>query len=315
MRKSTKQTDNNVEVPVFNASKVIKAYFNDVVILDNFIMAVDETGVFFFTTLDDQNTILVKLSNYTDQLALARDDIVVCRLGWDVQKIDNDVFFKRIQDKRFNDLLFTEINPECFEPAIRLLLSSRDVVLSREDIIEITECFQESVIVQNSLFDYLRDLGYDLDRHDIEKLEKKPIITLQDIINVYGENDASLELFDDITKFRESQYHRDPQEEANLQQYIHSNWDRASNLTVVLGFILFGASCAAFLLHLPVLGLIFSFFGILQGRHLALIYKTFMATILTWLNLATFLFGIIQTIVLLKPEILDALRQMLLIQR
>lgn len=315
MRKATKQDNKNIETPIFNANKVIRTYFDDVVTLDNFIMAVDETGVFFFTVLEDQNTILVKLSNYMDQLALAREDIVVCQLSWSAPKVGDDVFFKCIQDQRFKDLLFTEINPNCFEAAIRLLLSSRNVVLTREDIIDITECFQESVIVKNSLFDYLRDLGYDLDRHDIEKLERKPIIALQDLINVYGESDETLELYDDIQKFRDDQHPQNPQEESDLQKYIHSNWDQATNLTIVLGFLLFGASCIAFLFHLPILGLIFAFFGILQGRHLALIYKTYMATILTWLNLATLLYGVIQMIVLFKPEIIEVLKNMLLIQR
>lgn len=60
-------------------------------------MAVDETGVYFFTTIEDHNKILVKLSNYMNQLALSKKDMVVCYLGWEVAPITDDVFLRGFQ--------------------------------------------------------------------------------------------------------------------------------------------------------------------------------------------------------------------------
>lgn len=204
MRRLNNKDAKTVEKRYFDAAPVIRTYFNDVVTVDGFIMSVDETGVYFFTTIEDHNKILVKLSNYMNQLALSKKDMVVCYLGWEVAPITDDVFFKRIPDHRFQDLLFVEINPDTFEPSLRLLLSSRTAILKRDDIIDIIECYQNSTIMQGSLYEFMQARGFNLDRHLVESLEESPLVNLDDIINDFGEESA-VEIYNAISEFRDAQ--------------------------------------------------------------------------------------------------------------
>lgn len=314
MRRLNRKDAKTAEKRYFDAAPVIRTYFNDVVTIDGFIMAVDETGVYFFTTIEDHNKILVKLSNYMDQLALSKDDMVVCYLGWEVDKITDDVFFKRIPDHRFQDLLFVDINPGTFESSLRLLLSSRAAILKRDDIIDIIGCYQNSIIMQGSLYEFMQVRGFDLDRHLLESLEKAPVLNLEDIINCFGEENA-IEIYNAISEFRDAQDEPNYWEQADLQKYVRTSWDKSASVAAIISAILFIASVLVFLLRLPGLGVIFAIFGILQARHLALIYKTGLATIFTWLNCASLIFGVIQLIGTFSPNIIEFLQKMLLIQR
>lgn len=47
MRRLNNKDAKTVEKSYFDAAPVIRTYFNDVVTVDGFIMAVDETGVYF----------------------------------------------------------------------------------------------------------------------------------------------------------------------------------------------------------------------------------------------------------------------------
>lgn len=104
-------------------------------------------------------------------------------------------------------------------------------------------------------------------------------------------------------------------EQADLQKYVRTSWDKSASAAAAISAVLFIASIFVFLLKLPGLGIIFAVFGILQARHLALIYKTGLATVFTWLNCASLIFGVIQLIGTLSPNIIEFLQKMLLIQR
>lgn len=314
MRRLNNKDAKTVEKRYFDAAPVIRTYFNDVVTVDGFIMAVDETGVYFFTTIEDHNKILVKLSNYMNQLALSKEDMVVCYLGWKVAPITDDVFFKRIPDHRFQNLLFVEINPDTFESSLRLLLSSRTAILKRDDIIDIIGCYQNSTIMQGSLYEFMQARGFNLDRHLVESLEESPLVSLDDIIIDFGEESA-VEISNAISEFRNAQDEPNYLEQADLQKYVRTSWDKSASMAALISAVLFIASVFVFLLKLPGLGVIFAVFGVLQARHLALIYKTGLATVFTWLNCASLIFGVIQLIGTLSPNIIGFLQKMLLIQR
>ena len=249
-----------------------------------------------------------------NQLALSKRDMVVCYLGWEVAPITDDVFFKRIPDNRFQDLLFVEINPDTFEPSLRLLLSSRTAILKRDDIIDIIGCYQNSTIMQGSLYEFMQARGFNLDRHLVESLEESPLVNLDDIINDFGEESA-VEIHNAISEFRDAQDEPSYWEQADLQKYVRTSWDKSASAAAAISAVLFIASIFVFLLKLPGLGIIFAVFGILQARHLALIYKTGLATVFTWLNCASLIFGVIQLIGTLSPNIIEFLQKMLLIQR
>ena len=270
--------------------------------------------IYSIVTIEDHNKILVKLSNYMNQLALSKKDMVVCYLGWEVAPITDDVFFKRIPDHRFQDLLFVEINPDTFEPSLRLLLSSRTAILKRDDIIDIIGCYQNSTIMQGSLYEFMQARGFNLDRHLVESLEESPLVSLDDIITDFGEESA-VEISNAISEFRNAQDEPNYLEQADLQKYVRTSWDKSASMAALVSAVLFIASVFVFLLKLPGLGIIFAVFGILQARHLALIYKTGLATVFTWLNCASLIFGVIQLIGTLSPNIIEFLQKMLLIQR
>lgn len=118
-----------------------------------------------------------------------------------------------------------------------------------------------------------------------------------------------------ISEFRDAQDGPSYWEQADLQKYVRTSWDKSASAAAAISAVLFIASIFVFLLKLPGLGIIFAVFGILQARHLALIYKTGLATVFTWLNCASLIFGVIQLIGTLSPNIIEFLQKMLLIQR
>lgn len=187
-------------------------------------------------------------------------------------------------------------------------------ILKRDDIIDIIGCYQNSTIMQGSLYEFMQARGFNLDRHLVESLEKSPLVNLDDIINDFGEESA-VEIHNAISEFRDAQDEPSYWEQADLQKYVRTSWDKSASVAASISAVLFIASIFIFLLKLPGLGIIFAVFGILQARHLALIYKTGLATVFTWLNCASLIFGVIQLIGTLSPNIIEFLQKMLLIQR
>ena len=142
----------------------------------------------------------------------------------------------------------------------------------------------------------------------------RSLVNLDDIINDFGEESA-VEIYNAISEFRDAQDEPSYWEQADLQKYVRTSWDKSASAAASISAVLFIASIFVFLLKLPGLGIIFAVFGILQARHLALIYKTGLATVFTWLNCASLIFGVIQFIGTLSPNIIEFLQKMLLIQR
>lgn len=133
-------------------------------------------------------------------------------------------------------------------------------------------------------------------------------------ITDFGEESA-VEISNAISEFRNAQDEPNYLEQADLQKYVRTSLDKSASMAALVSAVLFIASVFVFLLKLPGLGIIFAVFGILQARHLALIYKTGLATVFTWLNCASLIFGVIQLIGTLSPNIIEFLQKMLLIQR
>lgn len=319
MRRTKNQDMNRAENNTIDISKMIKIYFNDVIKVKGFIMAIDETGVYFFTTENDQNTILVKLTNYMDQLALSKEDVVVCRVTSGAERVTNDVFFKRIQDRKLQDVLIADMSPDCLEESIRLLTSSRKPVLSRADVIDIVECFRPSTARSEGLYNFLASNGFKLDLDAVSKFEDAPLVTLQDVVNAFGENNAE-EIYDLIASYRKKQQRANVDDESvrGESTFIDSEiktWDKNVLITSVTAVLLLVASIAMYICHLPLLGVLFALCCLLNARHLALIYRNLMATILTWFSIILLVFGIISTIGLFNNEIIQWLKDKLLIER
>lgn len=314
MRAATTRDSQNVEKQTFDVSKIVRVYFNDVVHVEGFILAVDETGVFFFTDSNNHDNILVKLSNYMEQLDLEKKDIVVCQLTWSAESASEETFFKLIPEVADDDVFFISVNPDTFETAIRLILSHRKPIFSKEDVIEITECFQKSYASIGTLYEYLKQRGFNLEKDSVDAFESIPMITLSDVVHEFGKEHAE-EIFKAMQDFRDTRRRELERSFPREPRYKRTSWESSATTAKVLSFICFVAACVMCIARVPGLVIIFSIMGILQARHLALIYKTMAATILTWLNLATFLFGVMQLVAHFKPEIIQFLQNTLLISR
>ena len=314
MRKATVEDTKQVESKVFDVNKALHLYFNDVIPIEGFILVVDETGAYFFTTITDQNLILVKLSNYVDQLALTSNEITVCRVSWDADLVTDDIYFKRIQDTRFKGLQIVDVNPDSFEQSLRLLLSNRPTVFSKLEVADIVECFKPAALMEGSLFVFLQEHGFNVDRVIATEYENHPVITLQDVINDFGTEHAE-DLLEAMLEYREMYQCSIATKVTDLTKYHKTNWEDAANLAAVLGILLMVAALAFSAVRIPVLALSFSVLAFIQARHLALIYKNAIATIITWFSIVIIIFSTCQIVAFFKPNIIQWLQDTLLISR
>lgn len=314
MHRTNKKISKVVETEVFDILKMAQIYFSEIVPVSGFVLAVDETGVYFFTSEKKDDVILVKLSNYMDQLDLTRDEVVVCRVSNSAPKITDDTFFKRIPNTNLNSVLITDVRPDCFEESIRLICGTRNVILTKADMIEIIECFRPSKLRQGSMMEFLKTRGFELDYDTVDDFDRRPILALDDVISSFGVTDAE-QIYDAMCEYRELVGTPVKEEQFTKISAKSGRWDSAAESTTIIGSLLVVASCIMYVLHLPILGLIFAIMGMLQARHLALIYKTTAATALTWFSLATIIFGVLQTASLFSTNIITWLQNMLLIGR
>lgn len=304
-----------VESAIFDVNKALNLYFNDVIPIEGFILTVDETGAYFFTTMEDQNLILVKLSNYVEQLALAGNELTVCRITWDADCVSDEVYFKQIPDTRFKNLQIIDINPDSFEQSLRLLLSNRDPVFSKLEVAEIVECFKPAALMEGSLYQFLLQRGFSIDRAIATEYENHPVITLQDVMNDFGSDNAE-GLLNAMLDYREMYQNSMLDMVIDLTKYHQKRGlDQAANLAAIMGIVSMVLSIVFSVVRIPELALAFSVIAFLQARHLALIYKNVVATIITWFSVVIIVFSTIQMLAFIKPDVIQWLQENLLISR
>lgn len=320
MKKAKQTTEPATEAPIiFDVSKTVKAYFRDVIVVKDFVIAVDELGVFFFTTNTDEHSVLIKLSNYLEALSISKQEIVVCQLDWNAQRIGDEVFFNRIPDDRFDSLLFVPVNPDDFEATIRLLLCVREPVLLEQEIDSIVECFQQCSSRKGSLYEFLANKGYDdIDIQCVKQIESLPVVTINDVISVFDVDGTSVQgIYETICEYRNLNQHDSP--DTSLLSRIKLFRDSTGmtyRSTVILCSVFCFLSCfVSFFFHIPVLGVIFSVMGFLQARHLALMYSSSIAVALTWFSVAALIYSVFCTIEIYFPSIVKALQDLLLVAR
>lgn len=315
MRRATVDDTKQVESAIFDVNKALNLYFNDVIPIEGFILTVDETGAYFFTTMEDQNLILVKLSNYVEQLALAGNELTVCRITWDADCVSDEIYFKQIPDTRFKNLQIIDINPDSFEQSLRLLLSNRDPVFSKLEVAEIVECFKPAALMEGSLYQFLLQRGFSIDRAIATEYENHPVITLQDVMNDFGPDNAE-ELLSAMLDYREMYQSSMSDMVIDLTKYHQKRgWDQAANLAAIMGIVSMVLSIVFSAVRIPELALAFSVIAFLQARHLALIYKNVVATIITWFSAVIIVFSTIQMLAFIKPDVIQWLQENLLISR
>lgn len=315
MRRATVDDTKQVESAIFDVNKALNLYFNDVIPIEGFILTVDETGAYFFTTMEDQNLILVKLSNYVEQLALAGNELTVCRITWDADCVSDEVYFKQIPDTRFKNLQIIDINPDSFEQSLRLLLSNRDPVFSKLEVAEIVECFKPAALMEGSLYQFLLQRGFSIDRAIATEYENHPVITLQDVMNDFGSDNAE-GLLNAMLDYREMYQNSMLDMVIDLTKYHQKRGlDQAANLAAIMGIVSMVLSIVFSVVRIPELALAFSVIAFLQARHLALIYKNVVATIITWFSVVIIVFSTIQMLAFIKPDVIQWLQENLLISR
>lgn len=315
MRRATVDDTKQVESAIFDVNKALNLYFNDVIPIEGFILTVDETGAYFFTTMEDQNMILVKLSNYVEQLALAGNELTVCRITWDADCVSDEVYFKQIPDTRFKNLQIIDINPDSFEQSLRLLLSNRDPVFSKLEVAEIVECFKPAALMEGSLYQFLLQRGFSIDRAIATEYENHPVITLQDVMNDFGPDNAE-GLLNAMLDYREMYQNSMLDMVIDLTKYHQKRGlDQAANLAAIMGIVSMVLSIVFSAVRIPALALAFSAIAFLQARHLALIYKNVVATIITWFSVVIIVFSTIQMLAFIKPDVIQWLQENLLISR
>lgn len=315
MRRATVDDTKQVESAIFDVNKALNLYFNDVIPIEGFILTVDETGAYFFTTMEDQNLILVKLSNYVEQLALAGNELTVCRITWDADCVSDEIYFKQIPDTRFKNLQIIDINPDSFEQSLRLLLSNRDPVFSKLEVAEIVECFKPAALMEGSLYQFLLKRGFNIDRAIATEYENHPVITLQDVVNDFGSDNAE-DLLNAMLDYREMYQNSMSDMVIDLTKYHQKRGlDQAANLAAIMGIVSMVLSIVFSAVRIPELALAFSVIAFLQARHLALIYKNVVATIITWFSVVIIVFSTIQMLTFVKPDVIQWLQENLLISR
>lgn len=312
--KKVEETQRTVESAVFTISKVVRAYFDTVMHVQDFIMALDSTGVYFFTNESNTDAILVKLSNYIEQLALEKGEFLACVVSYDTEEITEDKFFELLPSREEEDTLIYEINPNSFETSLRLIMRDRGICFTDDELKSIKDCFYARSFAKYTMGYYLAENGFDLDPDKVEAMEDHPLITLEYVVNEFGRDDAE-EIYRAICSFRSLHAEEYKRLMPKDLEYKRTSWESATKASTVLGSIAFALAVVMCLIHVPVLGIIFAFIGLLQGRHLHLVYKSTAATVLTWLNMAMLLASLVMAAFGYKHEIIAFLHRTLLISR
>ena len=303
----------NAEKRRFNLGSTVRGYFDHVIRVQDFVMAIDRTGVYFFTNEMNETIVLTKVSNYVEQLSLEKGEFVVCQVTNDAANTTEDQFFKRVYSKDNQEVLLHQVNPESFETTLRILIRNQGARLTAQDVSDIVECFYDDA-ADGALQKFLNEHDCHLDHRLVDKVEDMPIVTLQNIINFFGETNAD-EIFDLVAEFRQQNADKYKQLEKPQDHYKRVSLEVTVKTSTILGFLLFGLSVVMSLLKVPAFAAIFALAGLYQGRHLHLCYRSVIASVITWINVCALMFSTFSLILAFKPEIITFLQDTLLISR
>lgn len=163
---------------IFILLREVKRYFGTVINCADFVIAVDVTGVYLFTSNTDKEQVLISASQVMTDLSLKREEFIICMIAGSAEVAERG-FFDFGVDNTFEDSVIM-INPSEFEDVIRRLTGSRKKVFGSEDIASIVDCFSE--VVQSDVHpgSYLDD--FNLEPGVIERLKSYLPLSAQDVM-------------------------------------------------------------------------------------------------------------------------------------
>ena len=155
----------------------IEKYFKYAINYTDFVLGLDETGLYLFTESGDDNVVREKASKLSQALALQASEIIVVQLtSTNAEKYQFSGYKITLQQR---DLY--KVSPDEVEAFIRLYTGLREPVLTEEDICSIIDCFMDYQKDYGDEYDSLVALG--IEPKVAEDLVHRSIVSLDDVFN------------------------------------------------------------------------------------------------------------------------------------
>ena len=300
-------TSKNALKPSFCIEELVLLYFNDVVTTDDFIIAIDEAGVFLFSALEDEDEILIKAYSVMKELALTPDQIVICSVTYSARESNNAFFSYKPSLSLDTSSKVYKINPDDFEGSLRLILSKRPRIFDKDDIIEITEVYQDSSFNQDQLNILLRP--FHLSTDVIANLRNNCPPTIQDVV-LCGVPSASAEqVFKIIQEYKNA---HELIEESESTEFFDIFTNKRTSNESFMCVSLFLVGIVAIIFKVYALSALCGFIGFIYAIHVSVVYRTLWSSFFKVSHLILIVTSFVYCAPLIVPYIQEFLQKNLL---
>lgn len=280
-------------------------YFKNVTKTSDFVIAIDETGVYFFTEERDQDEILFKASAVVEALELSKGEFIICIVSESVACVGKK-FFDYGVDNSFSDMI-TEINPEEFEDVARRMTGGRPVIYSMDDLNDISSCFDRFAKYDCGNDDYLAQ--FMLAPEIRNRLDSYVPESVQDVIACGVPGDIAESVYVAMRKHECKQDSQMSGHFDNLDGSVSVISDNRARNFIAISLIMFVISAIGAMLEIPAMVIIFSVGGLWFANDLSILYRTFWSSVCKALNAGILLTGVCQGLVMIAPYARAAFEQ------
>lgn len=163
-----------------NLYRQISEFFAKTIYTEDFILALDESGVWLFTDSINTKQVLVAASRLMNRLQLDVSEIVLCAVNQYYTKQDLPAFSREC-DLEQEGILY-KIHTENLEIFIRTLTGVRGDILQKSILAEVADCYQDIKEVYTQLEEELMGLG--LSKEQAKKIQTERPVSLQQFEDV-----------------------------------------------------------------------------------------------------------------------------------
>ncbi|MEY8333241.1 hypothetical protein AALB53_09055 [Lachnospiraceae bacterium 47-T17] len=219
---------------------LISEYFINVVNYTDFVLAVDESGVFVFSQDTDDKSLLIKVSNLMSALALQKEQIIICVLD----NRSGNVYSSFDCVERDGDLEYVHHVPVTYlEDFIRKYTKKYAGTLTYSDVNNILDCFCDVGAGNRNveLVAYLH--GYGLSDEAIDRILNEYVITKELVYNAgvrHEDVEAVYNMLvsnDTLVRNKEMEVRKYQESAVLLQDKLKSRYYAATVLSMVAALL------------------------------------------------------------------------------
>lgn len=248
---------------MFRLIDELDGYF-DLINDEDFVLGVDKTGVYAFTSDTDVDNVLLKYTRMLRTLALKQSEAVLCVIT---------------EEPLRSTSTMQVVAPEFLERWVRQTVGARKTVFSKAELDSIFDCYFESEDDEDSVADILRE--FSLPEPVVISLINDPPERVQDITKFGIDKQVAYEVLSVFHKSVEHYHNVDSSEERGVTVMLFSFIKR----NVIISCALAGMAVICLLLDFWQIALLFSAFGIVRGRKAEKVNDAPSAKFIKWANI------------------------------